>query len=121
MKLIELLEAIGADIENGKKVQMCYPSRSWEDYDTFNADSKLLKPFYDLKIMYKDSGGTNPYHRCDECLRYRSGKHPRCLNYNGDVDWKPNYIACKFFTDEKEDEIKGQIDIFDLLQNKVID
>jgi hypothetical protein len=37
------------------------------------------------------------------------------------VDWKPNYIACKFFTDEKEDEIKGQIDIFDLLQNKVID
>lgn len=58
---------------------------------------------------------------CDECLRYRPGKHPRCLNYNGDVDWKPNYIACKFFTDEKEDEIKGQIDIFDLLQNKVID
>lgn len=28
---------------------------------------------------------------------------------------KPNYIACKFFTDEKEDEIKGQMDIFDLL------
>lgn len=74
-----------------------------------------------ISAMYKDSGGTNPYHRCDECLRYRSGKHPRCLNYNGDVDWKPNYIACKFFTDEKEDEIKGQIDIFDLLQNKVID
>ena len=36
MKLIELLEAIGADVENGKKVQICYPSRSWEDYDIFN-------------------------------------------------------------------------------------
>lgn len=68
-----------------------------------------------ISAMYKDSGGTNPYHRCDECLRYRSGKHSRCLNYNGDVDWKPNYIACKFFTDEKEDEIKGQMDIFDFL------
>lgn len=68
-----------------------------------------------ISAMYKDSGGTNPYHRCDECLRYRPEKHPRCLNYNGDVDWKPNYIACKFFTDEKEDEIKGQMDIFDLL------
>ena len=50
MKLIELLEAIGADVENGKKVQICYPSRSWEDYDTFNAGSKLLKPFYGLEI-----------------------------------------------------------------------
>ena len=61
MKLIELLEAIGADIENGKKVQMCYPSRNWEDYDTFNADSKLLKPFYDLKIRRLSAIGTDVF------------------------------------------------------------
>ena len=61
MKLIELLEAIGADIENGKKVQMCYPSRSWEDYDTFNADSKLLKPFYNLKISRLSAIGTDVF------------------------------------------------------------
>ena len=61
MKLIELLESIGADIENGNKVQMCYPSRSWEDYDTFNADSKLLKPFYDLKISRLSAIGTDVF------------------------------------------------------------
>ena len=61
MRLIELLEAIGADIENGKKVQMCYPSRSWEDYDTFNADSKLLKPFYNLKISRLSAIGTDVF------------------------------------------------------------
>lgn len=68
-----------------------------------------------ISAMYKDSGGTNPYHKCEECARYRSGKHPRCLNYNGDVDWKPNYIACKFFADDEEEEIKGQMNIFDLI------
>lgn len=33
-----------------KKNQICRPGRDWEDYDTFNAGSKLLKPFYDLEI-----------------------------------------------------------------------
>lgn len=50
MKLIELLEAIGVDVESDEKIQICHPGRSWEDYDEFNAGSKLLKPFYDFKV-----------------------------------------------------------------------
>lgn len=49
MRLIDLLVAIGADVSN-KKIQICHPGRNWEDYDTFNAGSKLLKPFYNLKV-----------------------------------------------------------------------
>lgn len=50
MRLIDLLAAIGGDPESGDKIQICHPGRSWEDYDTFNAGSELLKPFYDLEI-----------------------------------------------------------------------
>ena len=50
MKLIDLLEAIGADTENNEEIQICHPGRGWDDYDEFNAGSKLLKPFYDLKV-----------------------------------------------------------------------
>ena len=50
MKLIELVVAMGADAESDEKIQVCHPGRNWEDYDEFNAGSKLLKPFYDLKI-----------------------------------------------------------------------
>lgn len=50
MRLIDLLTAIGADVESDEKIQVCHPGRNWENYDEFNAGSKLLKPFYDLKI-----------------------------------------------------------------------
>lgn len=50
MKLIDLISAIGGDPESENKIQICHPGRRWEDYDTFNAGSKLLKPFYDLKV-----------------------------------------------------------------------
>lgn len=50
MKLIDLLIAIGAEVEGDEKIQICHPGRNWEDYDEFNAGSKLLKPFYDLKV-----------------------------------------------------------------------
>lgn len=50
MKLIDLLMAIGADVESDEKIQICHPGRNWEDYDEFNTGSELLKPFYDLKI-----------------------------------------------------------------------
>ena len=50
MRLIDLLWAIGADVESDEKIQICHPGRNWEDYDEFNAGSRLLKPFYDLKI-----------------------------------------------------------------------
>lgn len=50
MKLIELVAAMGVNAESDEKIQVCHPGRNWEDYDTFNAGSKLLKPFYDLKV-----------------------------------------------------------------------
>lgn len=50
MKLIELLTAIGVSNDSCEKIQICHPGRNWEDYDTFNAGSKLLKPFYDLEV-----------------------------------------------------------------------
>lgn len=50
MKLIDLIAAIGGDPESEDKIQICHPGRNWEDYDEFSAGSKLLKPFYDLKV-----------------------------------------------------------------------
>lgn len=50
MRLIDLIAAIGDDPESEDKIQICHPGRSWEDYDTFNTGSKLLKPFYNLKV-----------------------------------------------------------------------
>lgn len=50
MKLIDLIAAIGDDPESEDKIQICQPGRSWDDYDTFNAGSKLLKPFYNLEV-----------------------------------------------------------------------
>lgn len=50
MRLIDLLTTIGADVESSEKIQVCHTGRDWEDYDTFNAGSEFLKPFYDLKV-----------------------------------------------------------------------
>lgn len=50
MKLIDLIAAIGGNPESNDKIQICHPGRNWEDYDTFNVGSKLLKPFYDLEV-----------------------------------------------------------------------
>ena len=50
MRLIDLLATIDTDVESDEKVQICHPGRNWEDYDEFSAGSKLLKPFYDLKV-----------------------------------------------------------------------
>lgn len=50
MKLIDLIVAIGGDPESDIKIQICHPGRNWDNYDTFNAGSKLLKPFYNLKV-----------------------------------------------------------------------
>ena len=52
MKLIDLITVIGGVSESEDKIQICHPGRNWEDYDTFNAGSKLLKPFYNLKVSY---------------------------------------------------------------------
>lgn len=52
MRLIDLIAAIGDDPESEDKIQICHPGRSWLDYDTFNTGSKLLKPFYNLKVNW---------------------------------------------------------------------
>ena len=50
MKLIELLTAIGVSDDSCEKIQICQPGRDWENYDTFNVGSGLLKPFYNLRV-----------------------------------------------------------------------
>lgn len=59
MKLIDLIAAIGDDPESEDKIQVCHPGRSWEDYDTFNAGSGLLKPFYNLRVKCLSAIETN--------------------------------------------------------------
>lgn len=61
MRLIDLVVAMGADVESSEKIQVCHPGRDWGDYDTFNAGSKLLKPFYDLEISCLSAIGTDVF------------------------------------------------------------
>lgn len=67
-----------------------------------------------ISEMYKRSGGTLYQHNCSDCRFFRNGKEPRCLQYEIEVTWRPDYIACKFCNQE-ESEIDGQMNIFDLL------
>lgn len=50
MKLIELLTAIGVSDDSCEEIQICQPDGDWENYDTFNAGSGLLRPFYNLRV-----------------------------------------------------------------------
>lgn len=61
MRLIDLLTVIGADVESDEKIQICHPGRSWNDYDEFNAGSKLLKPFYELEIKALSAVNTDVF------------------------------------------------------------
>lgn len=62
MKLIELLEAIDFEnVESDEKIQILHSGGNWSDYDTFGAGSKLLKPFYDLKISRLSAIGTDVF------------------------------------------------------------
>lgn len=67
-----------------------------------------------ISEMYKRSGGTAYQHACADCQFFREGKSPRCLQYELETTWKPDYIACKFYNLE-ETQIDGQLNIFDLL------
>lgn len=61
MRLIDLLTVIGADVESDEKIQICHPGRSWNDYDKFNAGSKLLKPFYELEVKALSAVNTDVF------------------------------------------------------------
>ena len=67
-----------------------------------------------ISEMYKQSGGTVYQHTCSDCRFFYGGKFPRCLQYELEIDWNPDYIACKFYNLEKS-LIDGQVNIFDLL------
>lgn len=43
-------------------------------------------------------------------------KRCKCLNYELDADWNPNWTACKFFTKDEIEEIQGQMNIFDFVK-----
>ena len=69
-----------------------------------------------ISEMYKRSGGTSYQHQCSECTSFMVGKHCRCLNYELNTDWNPNWTACKFFTKDEIEEIQGQMNIFDFVK-----
>ena len=48
-------------------------------------------------------------------LNARCLKTFKCLNYELDADWNPNWTACKFFTKDEIEEIQGQMNIFDFV------
>ena len=74
MRLIDLVVAIGADVyESSEKIQICHPGRNWEDYDEFNAGSKFLKPFYDLKVKSLSAINTDVF-RVDLDFDKKEGK-----------------------------------------------
>jgi hypothetical protein len=73
MRLIDLLTAIGTDVESNAKIQICHPGRGWKDYDEFNADSKFLKPFYDLKVKSLSAINTDVF-RVDLDFDKKEGK-----------------------------------------------
>ena len=68
-----------------------------------------------ISEMYQRSGGTSYEHQCSECTLFMVGKRCRCRNYELDVDWNPNWTACKFFTKDEIEEIQGQMNIFDFV------
>ena len=39
----------------------------------------------------------------------------KCLHYELDADWNPNWTAGKFFTKDEIEEIQGQMNIFDFV------
>ena len=79
MKLIDLIAAIGSDPESEDKIQICHPGRSWEDYDTFNTGSKLLKPFYNLKVICLSAIETDVL-RVDLDFNEKEGKTDEQIN-----------------------------------------
>lgn len=64
--------------------------------------------------MYDKSGGTNRFHECSECLNYvqpdKNYNYKTCaLHPEQPMDWKPDHMACKFFSGEKTaEEMKAE-------------
>ena len=67
-----------------------------------------------ISYMYDKSGGTNRFHECSECLNYvqpdKNYNYKTCaLHPERPMDWKPDHMACKFFSGEKTaEEMKAE-------------
>lgn len=62
-----------------------------------------------ISYMYDKSGGTNRFHECSECLNYvqpdKNYNYKTCaLHPEQPMDWKPDHMACKFFSGDKTAE-----------------
>ena len=62
-----------------------------------------------ISYMYDKSGGTNRFHECSECRNYvqpdKNYNYKTCaLHPEQPMDWKPDHMACKFFSGEKTAE-----------------
>lgn len=79
MKLVDLIAVICGDPESGIKIQICHPGRDWGNYDTFNAGSKLLKPFYGLKVNCLSAIETDVI-RVDLAFDEKEGKTDEQIN-----------------------------------------
>lgn len=76
--------------------------------------------------MYEWSGGTDYRHTCYECRNCRQVKKGRKTVYQcqlyGEAEWKPSYIACKAFNQnrtfkkekQEKQDMQGQMSLFDL-------
>lgn len=68
-----------------------------------------------ISEMYRRSGGTRYEYQCKECSMLKIEKKCKCLNYELDVEWNPNWTACKFFAEDNIEEMEGQMNIFDFV------
>lgn len=80
-----------------------------------------------ISEMYRRSGGSAYRHTCGECKNLRREKRGSRVVYKCELyqyqmdrrtsDWKPSYVACKFFglpwNEAYPGEVKGQMSIED--------
>ena len=68
--------------------------------------------FFTKEIPYTDEMLAEEFKMDINTIRL---KRCKCLNYELDADWNPNWTACKFFTKDEIEEIQGQMNIFDFV------
>ena len=53
--------------------------------------------------MYQRSTGMVPGRKCSECSNFvEDGKQKRCIEHSLTEPWKPDWMACKYFTTGKK-------------------
>lgn len=66
-----------------------------------------------ISEMYRISGGTDYAHLCNECWNLRKEKKKYICRLHrqagGTGDWKPQFIACKFFNRTLPGKYKNEL------------